>query len=119
MLLRASSQTAEINLTAAMNAEADRGIPHGILLNTFAEAVLGSDDAALKSARNCLLAELGPAGLVDSVAIVATFMQMDRIADATGIPLDNVVRDVTDGFRAELGLNAYASAQNTPGVTAA
>jgi hypothetical protein len=46
-------------------------------------------------------------------------MQMDRIADATGIPLDNQVRDLTDGLRAELGLNDYASAQNTLGRTAA
>jgi hypothetical protein len=119
MLLRGSSQAGEIDLTAAVNSHADSGIPNGTTLNTFAEAVLGSDDAALASARNTLCAELGPAGLVDSAAIVATFMQMDRIADATGIPLDTQVRDLTDGFRAELGLNDYGSAQNTPGVTAA
>ncbi len=119
MLLQGSSQTDEIDLTAALNSHADNGIPHGTTLNTFAEAVLGTEDAALESIRNTLVAELGPQALVDAAAVVATFMQMDRIADATGIPLDNTVMDLTDGFRAELGLNDYGSAQNTPGVTAA
>jgi hypothetical protein len=113
MLLRESSPTSDIDLHAAVNDSTENGVPHGASLNAFAEAVLGTDDVKLNTARNTLLETLGPQALVDSAAVVASFMQMDRIADATGIPLDNKVRAVTDGFRAELGLNDFGSAQNT------
>lgn len=118
MLLRASSSTSEIDLNAALNSATANGIPHSATLIAFAEAVLGTDDPTLNTARNTLLEELGPQALVDSAAIVATFMHMDRIADATGIPLDHTLTDSTSDLRGELGLNDFGSAQNTLGRTA-
>ena len=115
MLLRGSSPTSEIDLHAAVHANTENGVPHGALLNTFVEAVLGTDETQLDTARNAVVAALGPAALVDAAAIVATFMQMDRIADATGIPLDDFVVDATNDFREDLGLHNFASAQNTLG----
>ncbi len=115
MQLRGSSPTSEIDLYAAVNASTENGVPHGALLNTFAEAVLGTNDAQLDAARNAVVEALGPAALVDAAAIVATFMQMDRIADATGIPLDDFAVDATSGFREDLGLNNFGSARNTLG----
>ncbi len=115
MLLRGSSPTSEIDLHAAVHANTENGVPQGALLNTFVEAVLGTDETQLDTARNAVVAALGPAALVDAAAIVATFMQMDRIADATGIPLDDFVVDATNDFREDLGLHNFASAQNTLG----
>ncbi len=116
MLLRASSQTTgnNVNLTSVTNSDAESGIPHGAILIAFAEAVLVENDATLESSRGKVLKDLGAEALVDSAAVVATVMQMDRIADATGIPLDSAFVERTHEVRAELGLNSFASAQNTP-----
>ena len=113
MLLRGSSPTGEIDLQAAVNASTDNGVPHGALLNAFTEAVLGADGAQLDSARNALVTALGPAALVDAAAVIAAFMQMDRIADGAGVPLDEFVMEATNDFREDLGLHAFGSAQNT------
>ncbi len=113
MLLRGSSPTGEIDLQAAVNASTENGVPHGALLNTFAEAVLGTDDAQLDTARNAIVDALGPAALVDAAAVIATFMQMDRMADATGVPLDDFMVEATSDVREDLGVNAFGSARNT------
>ena len=115
MQLRGSSSTSDIDLYAAVNASTENGVPHGALLSAFAEAVLGTDDAQLDSARNAVVEALGPAALVDAAAVIAAFMQMDRIADATGIPLDDFVVDATNDFREDLGLHTLGSARNTLG----
>jgi len=40
----------------------------------------------------------------------------DRIADATGIPLDPMLHAASGEVRAELGLSRFGSAANTPGL---
>ena len=115
MLLRGSSPTSEIDLQAAVNTSTDNGVPHGGLLNTFAEAVLGTDDAKLDAARTAVVEALGPAALVDAAGVIGAFMQMDRIADATGLPLDEFVVEATSDIREDLGLHTFSSARNTLG----
>ncbi len=107
-----------MNLKAVLDPSLESGIPHGEALLAFADAVLGEEDEVLDSARKRVLKELGPEALVDAAAVVATFMQMDRIADATGIPMDGAFLEQTREVRAELGLNRFASAQNTFGSEA-
>jgi hypothetical protein len=80
----------------------------------FAEAALGRDAAALLQARSALAARVGNAGVVDAAAVVATFEMMDRIADATGVPLDTPVVAATARLRRDLGVERFASAANTP-----
>ena len=82
----------------------------------FAEAVLDEDQAALSRARTGLLRALGPEGLVDAAAVVGLFNAIDRVADATGIPLDEPLLLMSGEVRAELGLERFASAANTPGI---
>jgi hypothetical protein len=86
----------------------DAGIPQGQVLVAFAEAVLGEDDKVLARARTKLIDELGAAALVDAAAVVANFNAIDRIADATGIPVDPERLELTADLRAELGINAFA-----------
>jgi hypothetical protein len=88
--------------------EGDGGVAEGRLLTRFAEAVLGPDDDALGALREQLLATLGAAALVDSAAVIATFSSLDRMANATGISLEETAAQATAGLRAQLGLDAFA-----------
>ena len=115
LLLRVSGESTgdHYDVKAAAHGGTGSGVTHGALLVAFAEAVLGTDDDALGEARARVLSELGPAALVDAAAIVATFQQMDRIADATGIALDAMVDIASHDVQTELGLASFASAKNT------
>ncbi len=77
----------------------------------FAEAVLGDDDAKLQPARDDLVQAAGPEAFVDAAAVVALFNAIDRVADATGTPLEAVKAEASAEFRAELGIDAFYSAE--------
>lgn len=87
----------------------DGGVAHGAILVEFAEAVWDDDDARLDAARRAVIDVLGPAALVDSAGIAATFNAIDRVADSTGIPIDEVRLEPTAAFRASLGIDAFPS----------
>lgn len=59
---------------------------------------------------------ISPEGLVDASAIIGNFQRMVRIADGTGIPLDEPVAIMSAGVREDLGLNEFGSAGLTPKV---
>lgn len=109
-MLRESSKTkgGNYDLTLLTGASGDGNIPHGALLVQFAEAVLGSDDDRLAVVQSEIRARIGDAALVDAAAIAATFNAIDRVADATGIPIEDNKAEVTADFRAALGINAFA-----------
>ena len=85
----------------------DAGVPHGRLPVEFAEAVLGEDEEVLNHARAALGAAIGPAGLVDAAAVVGLFNAIDRVADATGIPLEAEKLETSADFRAALGVDRF------------
>jgi len=101
-------------VTGGAERGAASGVPHGSLLVAFAEATAGGDDDALARARAALLAALGAAALVDAAAVTSNFERMVRIADATGIPLDAPIAALSVDLRRDLGIDAYASAAQTP-----
>ena len=110
MLLRASGVTHDraYDLNAVTGAvQSDAGVPHGRLLVEFAEAVLGEDEEVLNHARAALGAAIGPAGLVDAAAVVGLFNAIDRVADATGIPLEAEKLETSADFRAALGVDRF------------
>jgi hypothetical protein len=99
--------------------EADAtGVEHAEELLAFADAAVGTDDAALERARAAAVAALGPEAFVDAAAIAANFQRMVRIADGTGIPLDTSLDLMSADIRDELGLEAFGSSANTPGAGA-
>jgi hypothetical protein len=111
LLLRASglTQNKDYDLTAVIGSAAqDCGVAHGRLLVAFAEGVLGEDEAALAAARAALNAAIGAKGLVDAAAIVGLFDAIDRVADATGIPLEEDKAAASADIRAALGLDRFA-----------
>jgi hypothetical protein len=109
-LLRASSKAKGENydLTLLTGGRGDGNIPHGALLVAFAETVLGRDDQRLAAIQSEIRAKMGGAALVDAAAIVATFNAIDRVADSTGIPLEDSKAEGTSDFRVALGINAFA-----------
>ncbi len=108
MLLRGSSEhTGAAYDYAAILGRGGGGIAHGDVLIEFAEAFLGPDDARLASARDGLAGTMGWPAMVDSAAVVAIFESAVRIADATGIPLEDAKATASVALRAELGIDAY------------
>ncbi len=59
--------------------------------------------------RHDLMAKMGQEALVDTAAIIATFNAIDRVADATGIPLEEDKAAMTVDMRAQLGINNFPS----------
>ena len=83
-------------------------MPDGRILLAFAEAaVADSDDLAAR--RDAVSAALGDEAMVDAAAVIAIFQAVVKIADATGIPLEEAKAEVSADFRADLGIDAYKS----------
>jgi hypothetical protein len=99
------------DLNLLTGAGGDGNIQHGALLVSFADAVLGTDDQRLDEVRAAIGSRMGNAALVDAAAIVATFNAIDRVADATGIPIEDNKAESTADIRAALGINAFAQAR--------
>lgn len=93
------------------DAAAASGVAHGDVLLALADAMVGRDDTALAQARDAALQTLGPEGLVDAVGVASNFERMVRIADATGIPLDDRLLNLTQDVRHELLLDSFAAAK--------
>jgi alkylhydroperoxidase family enzyme len=94
----------------------DAGVEHGARLVAFTEAVMGADDLALDRERRALRSVLAPGAFVDVCAVVGMFNVVDRIADATGIPLDEPLAAMSAEVRSELDLERFPSAANSRSV---
>ncbi len=55
---------------------------------------------------------MGPDAMVDAAGVASNFMRMVRIADSTGIPLDERMLTLTQDVREELQLERFAGSQN-------
>jgi len=71
------------------------------------------DDAWVARTRAALRAVLSPEAYVAVAAIIAAFNVVDRVADATGIPLDPMLLGMSADVRDELQLERFASSANT------
>ncbi len=85
----------------------DCGIPGGALLIDFAEAILGGDEARLARTRAAIVAAMGAAALVDAAGIAGLFNAIDRVADATGTPLEEAKAADTASLRDAIGINKF------------
>lgn len=93
----------------------DGRVPHGKVLAQFAEAVLNDSDTELDQARMAAIAAVGGDGFVDAAGVVGTFERMTRLADCTGVPLDDLVLDGSEALREELGVNGFTGAEHSLG----
>lgn len=112
-----TTQGAEIDLSAVNGepaGEVENGVKHARELLAFTEAAMSPDGGGLHEARAAVRAVLSPEAYVDACATIAAFNVVDRIADATGIPLDVTMAAMSVEVRSELDLGRFASSANTP-----
>ncbi len=116
-MLRASSENEGqgANLASLVEGDgADSNLPGGKALLYYAEAGLGDDAALIAAAREGVRAALGKEATVDAAGVIANFQRMVRIADGTGIPLDEPMAVMSQQIRKKLGIDSYSSAEHTP-----
>lgn len=111
MLLRASGQAegTDIDLNSTMDGRAgDRtGVPNAVALLQFSEAAVTGSTGDLDAARAKVIEELGHAEMVDAAAVIGNFEKNVRIADSTGIPLDEFLEERSADFRRQIGIEAF------------
>lgn len=115
-MLRVSAQatSSEVDLQAINGdpASAAVGIAFGPELMRFAESVaMRSPD--LPECRKELLEAAGPTALVDAAGVAANFQRMVRIADAIGIPVDDMQAEIGRGVRDELRIDHFPSSRHS------
>lgn len=112
MLLRASGEHSgdDYDLSALLGKSGDEsGIPNAGVLLEFAEAAVGADPARLDAARAAVIEAMGGEALADAAGVAALFNAIDRVADSTGIPLEDDKAAMTEGMRAQLGIDDFGA----------
>lgn len=125
MLLRESSRVLhqDVDLEAVIDPDSpvtDYGFPGGAELLGFATAASrvanGTEPsmvADLEAARRRVVSALGPEALVEAAATVAAFNGLVRVADGTGIELDDGMLAASADVRSDLKLDQLTGAANT------
>jgi hypothetical protein len=105
-----------IDLKAALERDhvGDVGVPAGAELLAFTNAVeLGGD---IGDARATLGRVIGDEAMLEAAATIAIFNGLVRVADGTGIRLDDGVFGASVDERELLGINRFAGAANSAEV---
>ncbi|ETX05485.1 MAG: hypothetical protein ETSY2_22680 [Candidatus Entotheonella gemina] len=99
----------EVDLSAvtANDIQAASGVAHSDVLLAFADAIVAADDRVLQHTRHGVLEAMGPEAMVDSAGVASNFERMVRIADATGIPLDDRMAKASKEVRETLELERF------------
>jgi hypothetical protein len=111
MLLRASGQAegTDIDLDPVMDGRegVGTGVPNAAALLQFSEAAVTGSTDDLDAARNRVIEELGHAEMIDAAAVIGNFQKNVRIADSTGIPLDDFLEERSADFRDRIGIETF------------
>jgi hypothetical protein len=100
----------KFNLVAVMtDDDSGANVSGGRVLNDFAEAIMARDDNMAANLREMVGAELGESSMVDAAAVIAAFNLVARVADATGLPLEDHKEEASIELRQQLGLNEFAA----------
>jgi len=84
-------------------------MPHGEELNAFVEALVGGGDVARP--RHAVRAAVGDAGFVDTCATLASFNAVVKIADGTGIPIEDWKAERSADLRQALDIDRFRQAE--------
>ncbi|MEM9466799.1 MAG: hypothetical protein AAGA90_15605 [Actinomycetota bacterium] len=87
------------------------GVAAGAELIAFAEAAVRGEP--LDDVRAAVIAAVGADGAGQAAATIAAFSGLVRVADGTGIPIDDGLAAASSDIRDELGLNDFRGAHNT------
>jgi len=99
-------------LRASSDVSGEHDVPHRAELESFATALASGDDA-LDRRRDELRAAVGDEVFIEAAAVAAVFHGYVRVADGTGIPVDELVMATSADLREELGINEYEGRANT------
>ena len=100
-------QGATLDLHAVTETDRVSGVEHGEALVAFAEAAVAENSVAMAHARQRLLEAMGVEAMIDAAAVTSNFERMVRIADATGIPLDQRLETFAREVIDELDLKRF------------
>ena len=103
-------EDADLAATTGGDAAAS-GVPAGAELVAFAEAAVRGEP--LDEVRAAVIAAGGAEGAGQASATIAAFSGLVRVADGTGIPIDDGLAAASATIRDELGLNEFKGADNT------
>jgi len=112
MLLRESGNEndEDYDLTAVIGSGAQAGIEHERELIAVAEAVFEGDPEKLEQVREKVIKVLGLRKLTDAIKVASGFNGITKIANSTGIPLEDSSEESTTAMRQETGIDAYSEA---------
>ncbi|NIP14206.1 MAG: hypothetical protein GWM88_05525 [Pseudomonadales bacterium] len=110
MLLRASGQreNRDYDLTAVTHGERRSGVEHEDWLKPLTEGAIRGEWSALSQTLDAASQAIGREMAVDCLVVASAFNGITRVADATGIPLDENTEATTADMRAAVGLDAFA-----------
>ncbi len=108
-MLRASAEVTSTPLDprSITDRSVDPLLPSGRALLDFVDAVLTGDEHLQGAAQTAVLEALGPTGLVDASGVIANFEMMNRIADATGMPVGKGTLKRTAEWRQLIGIDQF------------
>lgn len=111
MLLRRSgdkkNETYNLNVLTRVD-EGEVGVPNEAFLLKIAEAVCAEDRGTLASIREEGKEILGEQALVDAIAVACGFNGITKVANATGIPLDEATENGTMQMRKDTKIDEYS-----------
>jgi hypothetical protein len=111
-MLRASGRHygTDFGLAGIVDGDGGSGVAHETKLLAFADAAI-ADAMNLDETRADLVQVAGVGAMVDAAAVIAGFDAITRVADGTGIPLEQPKADASADWRAKLGIDAYWAAK--------
>ena len=84
------------------------GVEHEDTMLMIAEAVVSADPNAMSTMRERSLNEIDELQMLDAIGVASAFNGITKIANATGLPLDQRTRQITEELRDVTGIDDYA-----------
>tara|TARA_B100001013_G_scaffold165292_1_gene98962 strand:- start:884 stop:1255 length:372 start_codon:yes stop_codon:yes gene_type:complete len=115
MLLRASGQSdqQDFDLNSVTDDHADSGVDFGHWLRSLTEATIQNRWDDLTTIRDQAGAAMGTQSMVDALVVASGFNGITRVADATGIPLDENTQQITIDMRVSTGIERFNYAEKS------
>ena len=115
MLLRASGQSdqQDFDLNSVTDDHADSGVDFGHWLRSLTEATIQNRWDDLTTIRDQAGAAMGTQSMVDALVVASGFNGITRVADATGIPLDENTQQMTIDIRVSTGIERFNYAEKS------
>ena len=115
MLLRASGQSdqQDFDLNSVTDDHAESGVDFGHWLRSLTEATIQNRWDDLTTIRDQAGAAMGTQSMVDALVVASGFNGITRVADATGIPLDENTQQMTIDMRVSTGIERFNYAEKS------